>query len=32
MGWVKKREMIYRIGAILMIAVGLYFVVQGILF
>ena len=32
MGWVKKREMIYRIGAILMIAVGLYFVVQGILY
>jgi sulfite exporter TauE/SafE len=32
MGWVKKRETIYRIGAILMIAVGLYFVVQGITF
>ena len=32
MGWVKKREMIYRIGAILMIAVGVYFVIQGILY
>ena len=31
MGWVKKREIIYRVGAILMIAVGLYFVSQGIL-
>ncbi len=32
LGWVKKRELIYRVGAILMIAVGLYFVVQGIMF
>lgn len=30
MGWLKKREFIYRIGAILMIAVGLYFVIKGI--
>jgi sulfite exporter TauE/SafE len=30
MGWLKKREIIYRIGAILMIAVGLYFVIKGI--
>ena len=30
MGWLKKREIIYRIGTILMIFVGLYFVVQGI--
>jgi len=30
MGWLKKREIIYRIGAILMIAVGVYFVVKGI--
>lgn len=30
MGWLRKRAMIYRIGAILMIGVGLYFVVKGI--
>jgi hypothetical protein len=30
MGWLKKREIIYRIGAIIMIAVGIYFVVKGI--
>ena len=32
MGWLKKREIIYRIGTILMIIVGLYFIVQGIWF
>jgi sulfite exporter TauE/SafE len=30
MGWLKKRQIIYRIGTILMIFVGLYFIVQGI--
>jgi len=30
MGWLKKRQIIYRIGTILMILVGLYFIVQGI--
>jgi sulfite exporter TauE/SafE len=30
MGWLKKRELIYRIGAVLMIAVGIYFVIKGI--
>ena len=30
MGWLKKREIIYRIAAILMVAVGLYFVIKGI--
>ena len=30
MGWLKKRAIIYRIGAILMIAVGLYFIIKGI--
>jgi len=30
MGWLKKREIIYRMGAVLMIAVGIYFVVKGI--
>jgi sulfite exporter TauE/SafE len=30
MGWLKKREIIYRIGAILMIAVGIYFIIKGI--
>ena len=30
MGWLKKREIIYRIGAVLMVVVGIYFVIQGI--
>ena len=30
MGWLKKREIIYRIGTILMIFIGLYFVIKGI--
>jgi hypothetical protein len=30
MGWLKKRELIYRIGAVMMIAVGIYFVIRGI--
>lgn len=30
MGWLKKRAMIYRIGAMLMMAVGVYFIVKGI--
>ena len=30
MGWLKKREIIYRIGTVFMIFIGLYFVVQGI--
>lgn len=30
MGWLKKRQIIYRMGTILMIVVGLYFIVQGI--
>ena len=30
MGWLKKREIIYRIGAILMVAVGIYFIIKGI--
>ena len=29
-GWLKKRAIVYRIGAVLMIGVGLYFVVKGI--
>jgi sulfite exporter TauE/SafE len=32
MGWLKKRQIIYRIGTILMIMVGLYFIAQGILY
>ena len=32
MGWLKKREIIYRIGAVLMIAVGVYFVIKGVRF
>ena len=32
MGWLKKRQIIYQIGTILMILVGLYFIVQGILY
>ena len=30
LGWLKKRQIIYRIGTILMISVGLYFIAQGI--
>ena len=30
MGWLKKREIIYRIGAVLMMAVGIYFIIKGI--
>ena len=30
MGWLKKRALVYRLGAILMIGVGVYFVVKGI--
>ncbi len=30
MGWLKKRELIYRIGAVLMVVVGIYFVIKGI--
>jgi sulfite exporter TauE/SafE len=30
LGWLKKREIIYRISAVLMIVVGIYFVVKGI--
>jgi len=29
MGWLKKRQIIYRIGAVLMVAVGIYFIVRG---
>jgi len=30
MGWLKKREIIYRIGAALMVTVGFYFLIKGI--
>jgi sulfite exporter TauE/SafE len=30
LGWLVKREIIYKVGAALMIAVGVYFVYQGI--
>ena len=29
MGWLKFREKIYELGAVLMIAVGVYFIFQG---
>ena len=32
MGWLKKREIFYRLGALLMVAVGIYFFVQGIIY
>lgn len=32
MGWLKKRQVIYRIGTVLMIIVGAYFIYQGIIF
>jgi sulfite exporter TauE/SafE len=30
MGWLKKRELVYHIGAVLMVAIGLYFIIKGI--
>jgi len=30
MGWLKNRQMIYRIGTVLMLLVGIYFIYQGI--
>ena len=30
MGWLKKRELIYRIGAVLMVIVGIYFIIKEI--
>jgi sulfite exporter TauE/SafE len=32
MGWLKRRQVIYRIGTVLMIIVGVYFIYQGIIF
>ncbi len=32
MGWLKNRQMIYRIGTVLMLFVGFYFIYQGITF
>jgi len=29
LGWLKSREIIYRISAVLMILVGVYFVISG---
>jgi len=30
LGWIKSRGMIYKIGSVLMILVGIYFIIQGI--
>jgi sulfite exporter TauE/SafE len=30
LGWLKSRDVIYKIGSVLMIVVGVYFVVKGI--
>ena len=30
MGWLKSREIIYKIGSILMIGVGIYFLIKGL--
>ena len=32
MGWLKNRQIIYRIGTVLMLIVGVYFIYQGIVF
>jgi len=32
MGWLKNRQIIYRIGTVLMLIVGIYFIYQGIVF
>lgn len=31
LGWLKNREIVYRAGALLMVAVGVYFVVKGVM-
>jgi hypothetical protein len=30
MNWLRSRKVIYKIGSVLMIAVGIYFVIKGI--
>jgi hypothetical protein len=30
MGWLKSREMIYKIGSILMIGIGIHFLIKGL--
>jgi len=30
LGWLKKRELIYKISSVLMIVVGIYFVFKGV--
>jgi len=32
MGWLKNRQIIYRIGTVMMLIVGVYFIYQGITF
>jgi sulfite exporter TauE/SafE len=32
LGWLKKRDVIIKVGSLLMIAVGVYFLIQGILY
>jgi sulfite exporter TauE/SafE len=32
LGWLKRRELIYRVSSILMIAAGIYFIVKGVLY
>jgi sulfite exporter TauE/SafE len=32
MGWLKNRQIIYRIGTVLMLIVGIYFIYQGLIF
>ena len=31
-GWLKKRQLIYKIGAVLMILVGVYFIYTAVLY
>ncbi len=32
MGWLKNRQIIYRVGTVLMLIVGVYFIYQGLIF
>lgn len=32
MGWLRKRDLIYKIGSVMMIGVGIYFLIQGLRF
>ena len=32
MGWLKNRQIVYRVGSVLMLFIGIYFIYQGVMF